>query len=150
MKLYGAVDLHSTNNVTVLIDEEDKSVYQKRLPNDLALIPKELSEAVKKIPNRERTCTGANRAQCFKKSSLPQSATAPQRVQRGEVAWRGAPSGALRPRTTLPTALRRWASVTARIRLWASAYHNASALTLLSPRPRAMALTHSAVAARCL
>jgi len=24
MKLYGAIDLHSTNNVTVVIDEEDK------------------------------------------------------------------------------------------------------------------------------
>jgi hypothetical protein len=43
MKLYGAIDLHSTNNVTVLIDEEDKIVYQKRLPNDLAMIGKELS-----------------------------------------------------------------------------------------------------------
>ncbi len=32
MKLYGAIDLHSTNNVTVLIDEEDRIVYQKRLP----------------------------------------------------------------------------------------------------------------------
>ena len=43
MKLYGAMDLHSTNNVTVVIDEEDKIVYEKRLPNDLALILKELS-----------------------------------------------------------------------------------------------------------
>jgi len=43
MKLYGAIDLHSTNNVTVLIDEEDKIVYQKRLPNDLVLILKDLS-----------------------------------------------------------------------------------------------------------
>ncbi len=43
MKLYGAIDLHSTNNVTVLIDEEDKIVYQKRLPNELALILKDLS-----------------------------------------------------------------------------------------------------------
>jgi len=43
MKLYGAIDLHSTNNVTVVIDEEDKIVYQKRLPNDLALILMELS-----------------------------------------------------------------------------------------------------------
>jgi transposase len=43
MKLYGAIDLHSTNNVTVLIDEQDKIVYQKRLPNDLAMIIKELS-----------------------------------------------------------------------------------------------------------
>jgi hypothetical protein len=38
MKLYGASDLHSNNNVTVLIDEKDKVVYQKRLANDLALV----------------------------------------------------------------------------------------------------------------
>ena len=43
MKMYGAIDLHSTNNVTVVIDEQDRVVYQKRLPNDLALILKELS-----------------------------------------------------------------------------------------------------------
>jgi transposase len=43
MKLYGAIDLHSTNNVTVVIDEQDRVVYQKRLPNDLAVILKELS-----------------------------------------------------------------------------------------------------------
>jgi transposase len=43
MKLYAAIDLHSTNNVTVVIDEQDRVVYQKRLPNDLALILKELS-----------------------------------------------------------------------------------------------------------
>ncbi|HXK30198.1 MAG TPA: IS110 family transposase, partial [Candidatus Binatia bacterium] len=42
MKLYGAIDLHSTNNVTVVIDEQDRVVYQKRLPNDLALILNEL------------------------------------------------------------------------------------------------------------
>lgn len=43
MKLYGAIDLHSTNNVTVVIDEQDRVIYQKRLPNELALILKELS-----------------------------------------------------------------------------------------------------------
>ncbi|MCM3902988.1 MAG: IS110 family transposase [Pyrinomonadaceae bacterium] len=43
MKLYGAIDLHSTNNVTVVIDEQDRVAYQKRLPNDLAMIVKELS-----------------------------------------------------------------------------------------------------------
>lgn len=43
MKLYGAIDLHSTNNVTVLIDEQDEVVYQKRLPNDLPLILGQLS-----------------------------------------------------------------------------------------------------------
>ena len=42
MKLYGAIDLHSNNNVTVLIDEQDQVVYQKRLPNDLPLIAQQL------------------------------------------------------------------------------------------------------------
>jgi transposase len=43
MKLYGAIDLHSTNNVTVVIDEEDNIVYEKRLSNDIDLILKEIS-----------------------------------------------------------------------------------------------------------
>jgi transposase len=43
MKLYGAIDLHSNNNVTVLIDEKDKVVYQKRLTNDLSMIVEQLS-----------------------------------------------------------------------------------------------------------
>src|SRR5213079_3370056 len=43
MKLYGAIDLHSTNNVTVVINEQDQVVYQKRLPNDLSLISQQLS-----------------------------------------------------------------------------------------------------------
>jgi transposase len=43
MKLYDAIDLHSNNNVTVLIDEQDKVVYEKRLPNDLGLIAQQLS-----------------------------------------------------------------------------------------------------------
>jgi transposase len=43
MKLYGAIDLHSNNNVTVLIDEQDQVVYQKRLANDLSLMTQQLS-----------------------------------------------------------------------------------------------------------
>ena len=43
MKLYGAIDLHSTNNVMVVIDEQDQVVYQKRLPNDLSLIAEQLA-----------------------------------------------------------------------------------------------------------
>jgi transposase len=43
MELYGAIDLHSNNNVTVLIDEHDQVVYQKRLPNDLPLMIQQLS-----------------------------------------------------------------------------------------------------------
>ena len=43
MKLYGAIDLHSTNSVTVVINERDQVVYQKRLPNDLSQIAQQLS-----------------------------------------------------------------------------------------------------------
>lgn len=43
MKLYAAIDLHSNNNVTVVIDEQDKVVYEKRLPNDLITIAMQLS-----------------------------------------------------------------------------------------------------------
>ena len=43
MKLYGAIDLHSNNNVMVLSDEQDHVVYEKRLPNDLALITEQLA-----------------------------------------------------------------------------------------------------------
>ena len=35
--------MHSNNNVTVLIDEKDKVVYQNRLANDLPLIVEQLS-----------------------------------------------------------------------------------------------------------
>lgn len=43
MNLYGGIDLHSNNNLTVLIDEQDKVVFEKRLPNDLESIIGELS-----------------------------------------------------------------------------------------------------------
>lgn len=38
MKLYAGIDLHSTNSYVVLLDETDKVIYQKRLPNDVKLI----------------------------------------------------------------------------------------------------------------
>ena len=43
MKLYGAIDLHSNNNMTVVTDEQDRVVYEKRLPNDLALVVEQLA-----------------------------------------------------------------------------------------------------------
>ena len=43
MKLYAGIDLHSNNNVVVVIDEEDRVVYQKRLPNDLGVILQHLA-----------------------------------------------------------------------------------------------------------
>ena len=42
MRLYGAIDLHSNNNLIDLLDERDKVVYERRLPNDLSLVLSEL------------------------------------------------------------------------------------------------------------
>jgi transposase len=49
MKLYGAIDLHSNNNVLVLLDEQDRIVYERRMPNDLAKVLEALA------PYRKRT-----------------------------------------------------------------------------------------------
>ena len=49
MKLYGGIDLHSNNCVLVLIDEQDRMVYEKRLRNDLELILSELAVYRKKL-----------------------------------------------------------------------------------------------------
>ena len=38
MSLYCAIDLHSTNNVPVVIDDDDSILFQKRLPNDLSIV----------------------------------------------------------------------------------------------------------------
>ena len=38
MKLYAGIDLHSNNSMVAIIDEQDRIVFQKRLPNDLQRI----------------------------------------------------------------------------------------------------------------
>jgi len=38
MTLYCGIDLHANNSVVAVLDEEDRTVYEKRLPNDLATI----------------------------------------------------------------------------------------------------------------
>jgi transposase len=43
MKVYGGIDLHSDNSVVGLIDEQDNVLYLRRLPNELAVILKELA-----------------------------------------------------------------------------------------------------------
>ena len=35
MKLYCGIDLHSSNNVVAVSDEQDRALYEKRLNNDL-------------------------------------------------------------------------------------------------------------------
>ena len=40
MALYAGIDLHSTNNVVVVIDEEDELVGRRRLANDLKVVAK--------------------------------------------------------------------------------------------------------------
>jgi transposase len=43
MRLYGGIDLHSSNNVTVVINERDEVVYKKRSANDLGLTVEQLT-----------------------------------------------------------------------------------------------------------
>jgi transposase len=38
MRLYAASDLHSNNNVVVILDEQDRIVFKRRLPNQLAAV----------------------------------------------------------------------------------------------------------------
>jgi transposase len=38
MSLYGGIDLHANNSVVVLLNEQDRVIYQKRLPNALSTI----------------------------------------------------------------------------------------------------------------
>jgi transposase len=38
MTLYCGIDLHSNNGVVAVLDEQDRTVYEKRLPNDLETI----------------------------------------------------------------------------------------------------------------
>ena len=38
MKLYCGIDLHANNSVIAVMDEQDKPVYENRLPNDLSAI----------------------------------------------------------------------------------------------------------------
>jgi transposase len=50
MELYAGIDLHSNNSVVTVLDEQDRTVYAKRLPNDLDAIVASL-----------RACAGALR-----------------------------------------------------------------------------------------
>ena len=38
MTLCCGIDLHSNNSVVAVLDEQDRTVYEKRLPNDLETI----------------------------------------------------------------------------------------------------------------
>jgi len=38
MELYAGIDLHSNNSVVTVLDEQDRTVYAKRLANDLDAI----------------------------------------------------------------------------------------------------------------
>ena len=43
MKLYCGIDLHSNNSLLSMLDENDRVVYEKRLPNDLETVLERLS-----------------------------------------------------------------------------------------------------------
>ncbi len=38
MTLYCGIDLHSNNSVVAVLDESDRTIYEKRLPNDLGMV----------------------------------------------------------------------------------------------------------------
>ena len=38
MALYCGIDLHANNSVIAVLDEQDKALFEKRLPNELAQI----------------------------------------------------------------------------------------------------------------
>lgn len=61
MALYCGIDLHSNNHVVVVIDEADRRVVEKRVPNDLAVTRKLLEpyrEALAKALRWDRRSTG--------------------------------------------------------------------------------------------
>lgn len=43
MALYAGIDLHSNNNVVVLLNEQDQVVYQQRLANQLPIVLEQLA-----------------------------------------------------------------------------------------------------------
>jgi len=43
MKLYAGIDLHSNNSMVVIIDEQDRVMFEKRLPNELEHILRALA-----------------------------------------------------------------------------------------------------------
>ena len=49
MGLYAAIDLHSNNSVLVILDEQDRVVYERRLPNTLGVILGELAGYRKEV-----------------------------------------------------------------------------------------------------
>jgi transposase len=49
MKLYAGIDLHSNNSVLVILNEADKVVYERRLPNQLPVILSELAPYKKEV-----------------------------------------------------------------------------------------------------
>ena len=49
MRLYCGIDLHSNNSYVVVLDEEDRLVYQRRLSNDLQLVLRELAPVAEQL-----------------------------------------------------------------------------------------------------
>ena len=46
MELYAGIDLHGNNSVVTVLDEQDRTIYAKRLANDLDLIVAALRSCV--------------------------------------------------------------------------------------------------------
>ncbi len=71
MQLYAAIDLHSNNSFLVVLDEEDRTVFSKRLPYELAVrdcvqhdqefARRVLYNAARRAPRRRRLIEAAHR-----------------------------------------------------------------------------------------
>ena len=55
MELYAGIDLHSNNSVVNVLDEQDRTVYAKRLPNDLGAVGAGLN--LSSFSRSERACS---------------------------------------------------------------------------------------------
>ena len=55
MELYAGIDLHSNNSVVTVLDEQDRTVFAKRLANDLTAIIAALREELAKFDTSKGT-----------------------------------------------------------------------------------------------
>lgn len=61
MELYAGIDLHSNNNFLAVIDDQDKRLYQKRLPNQPDVVLAELAPFHEWISVRGQTMQAISR-----------------------------------------------------------------------------------------
>ena len=66
MRVYAGIDLHSSNNYIGIIDEQDRRLYQKRLPNRLG----DILPALTPISQKESKVDTTRRFKLFLRNAL--------------------------------------------------------------------------------